>query len=502
MQPSNKGEYDRQAARSKEVKRRWGVGSRHSTNEASNDRGGKASDVNVNPNKETEVVHRNEEPMETKLLRIAQIAKEKPEERFNSLAHHINIETLKKSHNEMANGKAAGNDGETKDEYGKDLENNLKDLIERMKRQAYKPQPVRRVYIPKPGSDKKRPLGIPSYEDKLVQSALAGILNAIYEADFLDSSNGFRPGRGCHQALRELGRIIETKRINYIVDADIKGFFEHVDHEWLIKFLKLRIGDPNIIRLIIRFLKAGVIESGITYDTPEGTPQGGVISPILANVYLHYVLDLWFEKAIRKWCKGEAHIIRYADDFICCFEHEREAKAFYTMLIERLKQFNLEIAEDKTRILAFGRKALKDSEENGRGKPGTFDFLGFTHYCGKSQKGNFRVKRKTSRKKLRANLTRLQDWLRKNRTVVAKELMKALNRKLQGYYNYYGVTDNSRRLEEYVYQVTRILYKWLNRRSQKKSFNWETFTKNFLRQYPLAKPRIKVNLIYWLPLKA
>jgi len=440
--------------------------------------------------------------METKLLRIAQIAKEKPKEKFISLAHHINIETLTESHNQMTAGKAAGIDGETKSEYDKNLESNLKDLVGRMKRQAYKPQPVRRVYIPKSDSNKMRPLGIPSYEDKLVQSALAQILGAIYEAEFLDCSYGFRSGRGCHQALRELGRIIETKRINYIVDADIKGFFEHVDHEWLLKFLKLRIGDPNINRLIARFLRTGVMEAGNVYDTPEGTPQGGVVSPILANVYLHYVLDLWFEKAVRKWCKGEAYIIRYADDFICCFEHESEARAFYAMLIERLKKFNLEIAEDKTRILAFGRKAMSDNNENGPGKLGTFDFLGFTHYCGKSQNGNFRVKRKTSRKKLRASLTRLKDWLRKNRTIPAKELMKALNRKLQGYYNYYGVTDNIGMLEEFVHQNSKILYKWLNRRSQKKSFNWRTFNTSFLRRYPLAKPKIKMNLIYWLPLKA
>ena len=227
-----------------------------------------------------------------------------------------------------------------------------------------------------------------------------------------------------------------------------------------------------------------------------------MISPILANVYLHYVLDLWFEKAVHKWCKGEAHIIRYADDFICCFEHESEAKAFYAMLIERLKKFNLEIAEDKTRILAFGRKAMSDNDVNGSGKLGTFDFLGFTHYCGKSQNGNFRVKRKTSRKKLRASLTRLKEWLQKNRTIPAKELMKTLNRKLQGYYNYYGVTDNIGMLEEFVDQTRKILFKWLNRRSQKRSFDWETFNKSFLRRYPLVRPRIKVNLIYWLPLKA
>ena len=276
--------------------------------------------------------------------------------------HHINAETLTECHGELGGSKASGVDKVTWEEYGENLEANIRDLMERMKRQAYKPQPVRRVYIPKEGSSKMRPLGIPSYEDKLVQKALARILNAIYEQDSLGCAFGFRPGRGCHDALKVLNHIIQKKKVSYIVDADIRSFFDNVDHKWLMKFLELRIGDKNLLRIIKRFLIAGVMEGGIVYDTPSGTPQGGVISPILANVYLHYVLDLWFEKVVRRQCAGEAYLVKYADDFVCGFQYKEDAEQFYEDLQERLKKFSLEIAEEKTRIIAFGRNA----ESNGR----------------------------------------------------------------------------------------------------------------------------------------
>jgi RNA-directed DNA polymerase len=430
--------------------------------------------------------------VETKLARIVEMAKARPSERFTSLAHLINERTLAECHRRMEAGKASGVDGETKATYGENLEANLQDLVARMKRQAYKPEPVLRKYIPKPGTDKKRPLGLPSYEDKLVQGVLARILRAIYEQDFLDCSHGFRPGRGCHRALSQLGEIIETRRVNYILDADIRGFFDHVNHEWLMKFVGHRVADPNVLRLIHRFLKAGVMEAGIVYDTPEGTPQGGVISPLLANVYLHYVLDLWFEKAVKKACRGEAHLVRYADDFVCCFQYEEDAKAFYGWLKERLKEFGLEIAEEKTRIITFGRQAWQD-HNNGGGKPGTFDFLGFTHYCGTSQQGRFRVKRKTSRKKYRASLKRVYEWLAKNRHLPVREMMRTLRLKVAGNHRYYGITDNLPTLRKFNYHVTRALYKWLNRRSQKRSFNWEQFNK-FLKACPLPKPVIHVNI--------
>ena len=427
--------------------------------------------------------------MITELARITEIAKAKPKERFTSLVHLIDETSLKVCSMEMDGKKATGVDRVTKEEYEENLDVNVADLVARMKRQAYKPQAVRRVYIPKPGTDKQRPLGIPAYEDKLVQMALAKILNAIYEVDFLNCSYGFRPGRGCHDALKALNRIIEKGNVNYIVDADIKGFFNHVDHKWMLEFLKLRIADPNILRLVTRFLQAGVMEAGIRHNTTEGTPQGGVVSPVLGNIYLHYALDLWFYLVVRKNCRGQAYMVRYCDDFVCCFQYEDDARAFYQAFIPRLAKFKLDIADEKTRIIPFGRKA----ESQGTGNPGTFDFLGFTHYCGKGRKGQFRVKRMTSANKFRFSLLKCKEWLKLSRNLPAVILMTELRQKLLGYYHYYGITDNSVAINKFQWQVRKLLYKWLNRRSQKKSFNYEKF-QLFLNKYPLPKPRIYVNI--------
>lgn len=301
--------------------------------------------------------------MSTKLERIAEIAKERPEEKFTSLIHLINKEMLINCHNELKRNKAPGIDKVTKDEYEANLEANIEDLLKRMKAFKYQPNPVKRIYIPKGDSKDKRPLGIPSYEDKIVQLAISKILNAIYEQDFLDSSFGFRPGRGCHDAIKILDIYLSKRRTNYVVDADIKGFFNHVDHKWIMKFLEHRIGDKNLLRYVSRFLKAGIIEKGQFHKMYEGTPQGGIISPLLANIYLHYVLDLWFEKIVRKKLKGQAYIVRYADDFVCCFEYENEAEKFYEALKSRLAKFNLEIAEDKTKIIYFGSKAYYESRK-------------------------------------------------------------------------------------------------------------------------------------------
>ncbi|MDQ0231635.1 group II intron reverse transcriptase/maturase, partial [Metabacillus malikii] len=310
--------------------------------------------------------------METKLKRIAELAKLNPNMVFTSLAHLLNEEHLKQCHHELPSGKATGAKGVTKEEYGQKLDENVKELVERLKRKAFRPVPVRRTYINKPGTKKKRPLGIPDHEDKVVQRALSKILNAIYENDFLDSSFGFRPNRSCHDALKILNVYIEKRPTNYIVDADIKGFFDNVDHEWMMKFLKHRINDPNLLRIIARYLKAGYMEEGKYFHVDRGTPQGGIISPILANVYLHYVLDLWFEKIVRRSSKGKAYMVRYADDFVCCFQYRSDAEAFYASLSERLQKFKLEVAEDKTKIITFGRFADDDSKRNGGGKPPTF----------------------------------------------------------------------------------------------------------------------------------
>ncbi len=428
----------------------------------------------------------------TTLARIAEIARAQPTIRFTSLAHLIDIEMLKQCHDEQKVKRAAGVDGVTKAEYDRNLETHLVNLHQRLRNQAYKPQPVRRTYIPKPGSDKRRPLGIPAYEDKLVQSAISKILTAIFEADFLDTSYGFRPQRGAHDALKTLNHLFITKKINYVVDADIMGFFDHVDHQWLMKFLGHRIADKTLLRLIYRFLKAGIMEEGAWRESGSGTPQGGLVSPILANLYLHYSLDLWFEKSVRKQCVGKAYMIRYADDFVCCFQYQQDAVRFHAALQKRLGKFALTIAEDKTKIVEFGRFAKQHCAPPS--KPATFDFLGFTHYCGESYQGKFRVKRRTSQKKFRASLERMKIWIRENRTRPAAELMHELTRKLQGYYQFYGITDNGPRLYEFFYHVKWALFKWLNRRGQRKSFDAVKFNL-FLAKFPLPAPKIHVNIM-------
>ena len=431
-------------------------------------------------------------PLETKLTRIAELAKRRPRIKLQTLIHVIDEGTLEVCHGKMEANKAVGIDGVTKLKYGENLQTNIEGLVARMKSQTYKPQPVRRAYIPKAGGNKKRPLGIPSYEDKLVQKALNDILTVIYETEFLDCSYGFRPGRSCHDAIKAVGKIIETRKVSYIVDADIKGFFDNVDHEWMMKFLGERIKDPNLLRLISRFLKAGVMEQDERHATDQGTPQGGIVSPTLANVYLHYVLDLWFTVKVRKDCRGEAYLIRYADDYVCLFQYKDDAEKFYGNMKERLKKFNLEIAEEKTKIIEFGRYAEERRKEKGKSKAETFDFLGFTHYCSKNPYGKFRVKRKTSRKKLKAKIQECKVWLRQNMHTPIEELITMLNQKLVGHFRYYGVSDNIQRLKAYRFIIRRKLFSILNRRSQRKSFTWEKFAK-LEERFPLAKAKIYVN---------
>lgn len=430
--------------------------------------------------------------METKLTRIAELAQKRPRIKLQTLIHAIDQESLTAAHQALVSGKATGVDGVTKEEYAENLEQNISDLLMRMKRQAYKPQPVKRVYIPK-ADGKKRPLGIPAYEDKLVQTALNEILTIIYEPEFLDCSYGFRPGRSCHDALKEVARILETRKVSYVVDADIKGFFDNVDHNWMMKFLEERIQDANLLRLIHRFLKAGIMEEGREDESERGTPQGGVISPTLANLYLHYVLDLWFTVKVKSECRGEAHLVRYADDFVCFFQYEDDATDFYGKLKERLRKFHLEIAEDKTKLIEFGRYAKERREKRGEGKPETFDFLGFTHYCSTSKTGRYRVKRKTSRKKFKAKLKAIAEWLRRNLHSSIEDTIKQLNTKLIGHYRYYGITDNNNRIRAFRYLVRRKLFSVLNRRSQKRSLNWDEFAK-LEERFPLAKARITVSV--------
>jgi RNA-directed DNA polymerase len=431
--------------------------------------------------------------METKLARIAEIAKERPKEKFTSLYHLLNEEMFLQCHRELVADKAAGVDKVTKEEYEKKLAENLTNLVDRLKKHSYKPQPALRVDIPKDNSKEMRPLGMLAYEDKIVQQGLKKIMEAIYEQVFLSCSFGFRPAMSCHDALKELKRII-MGRVGYIVDADIRSFFNNVNHEWMIKFIGERIADPNIIRLINRFLKAGVMAEGKLEPTEMGTQQGGVISPLLANIYLHYVLDLWFEKAIRPACHGEAGLVRYADDLVVCFQYKEEAEKFYQLLKERLAKFKLEMAENKSKIIMFGRFAAIDREKQGLGKPDTFDFLGFTHYCGETKSGKFVVKRKTSRKKFKAKVKAFKQWMIKVKNHLGiHEIFEITSAKLRGHYNYYGVTDNYRMIHRYYWVVVELLFKWLNRRSQRKSFSREKFYM-YLKVNPLPNPKIYVDM--------
>jgi len=433
------------------------------------------------------------ENMGTELERIAGMAKRHPGERLTTLAHHINEETLKECHRDMDRQKAVGVDGVDWETYGQDLQANVGRLMQRMRVGAYHPQPVRRVYIPKAGSDKMRPLGIPCHEDKLVQMQVSRILDAVYDQEFLDCSFGFRPNRNCHDALKVLNHVIEKRDVNYVVDADIKGFFDNVDHGMLMEFLQMRIGDPKLLSLIKRILVAGVVEDGRRIPTEKGVPQGGATSAVLANLYLHHVLDTWFMEVVKAHCEGEAHLIRYADDFVACFQYEGDAKRFYGSLIKRLAKFNLEVAIEKTRIIAFGRNAADGRGEDGLGKPETFDFLGFTHYCGKSANGQFRVKRKTCAKKFRAALARMKEWLRLNLNKPTAEVTGMVSMMLVGHYRYYGITDNSGMIGDFFYHVRRMLFKWFCRRSQKTGMNWDKYQR-FLIRNPIPRGRITVSI--------
>jgi group II intron reverse transcriptase/maturase len=437
--------------------------------------------------------------METKLRIITEKARENPKLRFTSLAHHLNEEILEGCYEELRRKKASGGkpkapgvDGVEIEEYGKDLKENLKNLVARMKAKAYRPMPVRRVYIPKPDGG-QRPLGIPAVEDKIVQLGIAKILSATFEPMFQETSYGFRPGRNAHQALARLDQAVMTKPVHYVVDMDIEKFFDSIPQDWLVKCLEVRIADPSLIRLVVRFLKSGVMEEGKWRETELGAPQGGNLSPILSNIFLHYILDLWFEKKVRPCLKGYADYCRFADDFVVCFERREEAETFGQQLKERLAKFGLKISEKKSRIIEFGRQAWEKAKREG-GRVATFDFLGFTHHCATTQKGRFKLGRKTASKKLRAKLTAMNEWLKSVRNAgPLKAWWPVLRAKLQGHYNYYGVSGNMRALKAFEWMAVKWAFKWINRRSQKRSYNWEQF-KRFQQWNPLPRPRI----YHWL----
>lgn len=435
-----------------------------------------------------------------KLRLIAEKARKDKGFKFSSLSHLINEESLSWCYGELKKDKAPGIDGVTVLEYGENLKINLENLIERMKANKYRPQPVKRVFIPKPGKKEKRGLGIPTVEDKLVQIMMKKILEAIFEQDFLDISYGFRPKRSCHQAVNRLDKVVMTRPINYIVEVDIEKFFDNVCHYWLLRGLEERIVDPNFLLLVRKFLKAGIIENGDIQKSVQGTPQGGVISPVLSNIYLHYVLDVWFERKFKTESKGYVELIRYADDYVACCESKKDADEFLIQLEVRLSKFKLSISKEKTSIIKFGRKAWNSYEKGGE-RVTTFVFLGFTHYCTKSRKGKFIMGHKTSKQKLSRALMEMKIWLKKIRNMfLLKDWWKVLKAKLIGHYNYFGISGNMHCLRQFYWNVWWMVFKWINRRSQKKSMNVTKYCR-YLDWHPLPQPRIVHDMYTLSPRK-
>jgi RNA-directed DNA polymerase len=418
---------------------------------------------------------------------IAEKAKRMPKHRFRNLYGLLNEELLRDCWYDVKKNAAIGVDKVSAAEYELNLDENIRRLVERLKRKSYRARLVRRHYIPK-GEGKMRPLGILVVEDKLLQIAVTRILTSIYEVDFLRCSYGYRPNVGVKDAIKQLTIKLQFGPYDWIVEADVKNYFDSISHEWLMRMLEERIDDQAFLRLIGKWLKAGILDTDGKILTPEaGTPQGGNVSAILANIYLHNVLDLWFEKVFKRSCKGRTYLIRYADDWVCMFEYQEDAERFYTMQEERLRKFELKLSAEKTRVMSFYREAPEGSTEDVGCN--SIEFLGFEYRWGKDRGGKPHLKRRTSRKRYRRSLKRFTEWCRETRHLKNKVRFARLNQKLLGYYNHFGLPDNSKSIQDFFYQSKRILFKWLNRRSQKRSYTWKGFDE-LLKCSKVPLPRI------------
>ena len=441
--------------------------------------------------------------MSPQLLKVAARARRDPDAQFHSLAHLLDVPTLRRAFERLRPRAAVGVDGVTKDDYARELEANLHDLHERLRTKRYRHQPIRRVHIPK-GQGKTRPLGISAFEDKIVQDALRELLEAVYEQDFLDCSHGFRPGRSAHDAIRAFHRAADGGEANWILEADIAGFFDSVVRSKLLDLIARRVPDGSLRRLVGKCLHVGVLDGG-ELTTPEtGTTQGSVLSPLLANVYLHYVLDLWYEQEVKQRMQGRSTLIRYADDFILCFEREDDARRVADVLPKRLATYGLTLQPEKTRLLSFGRPR---GDERGKGpgsqvrtttgptyRPGSFDFLGFTLFWRRSRRGHWVVGCKTRRARLARAIKAACDWCRRNRHAPVAEQHVGLCRRMRGHYRYFGVNGNTRSLSRLFHHARRAWHKWLNRRSQRGNLPWQRFV-DLLHDFPLPLPRVYVTIL-------
>jgi RNA-directed DNA polymerase len=435
-------------------------------------------------------MQRGEKPvMETGLERIAAKARKEPRLRFTSLAHHITRERVWESLCHIPTNSAPGVDGQTVSEAKAEFDTWIASMLEGVHRKGYPAPAIRRVYIPKPGKQEKRPLGVPCVADRALQRTTAQVLSAIYEEDFVSCSFGGRPGLSAHNALATLNEVIAGGKVGWVLEADLKNFFGSLDHQWMLRCVEHRVGDPRVISLIRRWLKAGILEDGELHANEEGTPQGGSISVLLSNLYLHYVLDLWFSRVVKARLQGEAYMIRYIDDFVICFQYRSDALRVQEALGKRLEKFGLALEPSKTKLVEFGRFAQRDAPKRGRKRPETIYFLGFTLYCTRNLKGNFKVGMRTEKSRLQRSLLRLRDLMRRMRHLPIGEQVINLNRVLRGHYAYYGIAGNFRALQRVYRAMERYWRKMLCSRSRKGHFPWEVFNR-IKASFPLQQPRL------------